>query len=172
MWILNFLPDWFFYFLTVAGVLGLLAAAVFKFLPIVSTYRLPIQVVSVIFLLVGVYYQGAISNEEKWQAKIKDLEAKVAVAEEKSKAVNTVIKYQYIDRIKVVKDIQVVVEEKIKEIATIIDKACEVPPEAVKILNDAAKNPSAKEEKEDKDVKEAKDTLNSAAKSPKQDVKK
>lgn len=157
MWILNFLPFWIFHLLVILGVLGLLAAAVFKFLPLVSTYRLPIQVVSGLLLLVGIYFQGAISNQEAWEARIKEMEAKVAVAEEKAKQVNEVIKYKFVDKVKVVKDVQVVVQEKIKEVATIIDAKCEVPPQAVELLNSAAKNTKPSVTTQDLDM------LNSAA---------
>lgn len=140
MWILNFLPYWIFYFLVIAGVTGLIASAVLKFIPVVSTYRLPIQVVSGIALLVGVYYQGAIATQKEWEAKVKDLEAKLAIAEARSSQVNEVVKIEYRDKIKVVKDVQVVVQEKIREVTKILDQACVVPPEAVDILNSAASN--------------------------------
>lgn len=147
MWILNFLPHWIFYFLVIAGVTGLVASAVLKFIPLVSTYRLPIQVISSIALLVGVYFQGAIATQKEWEAKVKDLEAKLAVAEARSSQVNEIVKVEYRDKIKVVKDVQIVVQEKIKEVTKILDQACTVPPEAVDILNSAANNTNPGQQK-------------------------
>lgn len=90
-WILSFIPDWFWTVVLIAGVLGILAAWVLKFIPFVSTYRLPIQVGAIIALLVGVYFQGVISNEEKWQARVAEMEVKVAEAEAKSQEENVKI---------------------------------------------------------------------------------
>lgn len=140
MWILNLFPYWFFYLLVIAGIIGLVASAVLKFLPLVSTYRLPLQIISGLALLVGIYFQGAIASQKEWEAKVKDLEAKLAVAEEKSKQVNEVVKIEYRDKVRVVKDVQVVVQEKIKEVTKILDQACVVPSEAIDILNAAAAN--------------------------------
>lgn len=140
MWILNLFPYWIFYLLVIAGTLGLIASAVLKFVPLVSTYRLPIQIVSGISLLIGIYYQGAIASQKVWEAKVKDLEVKLALAEEKSKQVNEVVKIEYRDKVKVVKDVQVVVQEKIKEVTKILDQACTVPPEGITLLNAAAAN--------------------------------
>jgi hypothetical protein len=67
------------------------------------------------------------------------MEAKVAEAEQKSAKANTVIKKVYVDRVKVVKQDVVVVQEKIKEIEKIIDKDCRVAPEAIQLLNEAAR---------------------------------
>jgi hypothetical protein len=100
-WMLGLLPSWFWTLVLICGVLGILASWVLKFVPFVSTYRLPIQVGSILALLVGVYFQGFNSNEEKWQAKVKELEAKIAVAEAASKTENVIIKEKvvYKDRI-------------------------------------------------------------------------
>lgn len=100
-WMLGLLPSWFWTLILICGVLGILASWVLKFVPFVSTYRLPIQVISIIALLAGVYFEGFNANEEKWQAKVKELEAKIAKAEADSKVENVIIqeKVVYKDRI-------------------------------------------------------------------------
>ena len=80
MWILNFLPFWFFHLITLLAVIGLLAGFVLGMIPIINKYKLPIQAVSILLLAFGLYMEGAISNEEKWQALVKEMEAKVALA--------------------------------------------------------------------------------------------
>jgi len=67
------------------------------------------------------------------------MEAKVAEAEAKSVKTNTVIKKVYVDRVKVIKQDVVVVQEKIREVEKLIDKDCRVAPEALDLLNQAAK---------------------------------
>ena len=104
MWILQWLPNWLFYGMFFAGLLGLLATYVMKFIPFVYVYRTPIQAVSILAIAIGTYMSGAISNEEAWQAKVKEMEDKVAVAEAKAAEVNVKIEEKIVERTQVVKE--------------------------------------------------------------------
>lgn len=84
MWILKWLPDWIFYAIFFMGLLGIIASFVMKFIPFVYVYRTPIQVISVILVAIGTYMSGAISNEEAWIARVKEMEVKLAKAEVES----------------------------------------------------------------------------------------
>jgi membrane-bound lytic murein transglycosylase B len=103
-WMLSLLPDWFWTLILISGVLAVLAAWVLKFIPFVSTYRLPIQVGGILALLVGVYFQGVISNEEKWQARVKELELQVAKAEAQAKETTVKIEEKIIYKDRVIKE--------------------------------------------------------------------
>lgn len=140
MWILNFLPFWFIHLIVLIGAIGLGIATLLKMIPFVNTYRLPLQAVSIAVLIFGIYLEGGVSNQEMWEARVKEMEAKVAVAEEKAKTANAKIEYKFIDKVKVVHDVQVVIQEKIKEVATLIDSQCKMTPEAIDLINAAAKN--------------------------------
>ena len=85
MWMLSLLPNWVWHFVTISGVLALFMAFVLKAIPFVKQYRIPLQVWGVVALLGGLWVEGGLANEAKWQARVKELEAKVAVSEEKSK---------------------------------------------------------------------------------------
>ncbi len=100
-WMFGVLPEWFWTLLLIAGALGILASWVLKLVPFVSNYRLLIQVVSIIALLLGVFYKGFYANEAKWQAKVKELEDKIAELQEASQQENVIIKevIVYKDRI-------------------------------------------------------------------------
>lgn len=76
-WLLSFLPNWLWALVLIVGLLGLLASWILKFVPFVVTYRLPIQVVSIILLLSGVYFQGVIANETIHQQEIQKLRDKI-----------------------------------------------------------------------------------------------
>ena len=141
MWILNFLPFWFFHLITLLAVVGLLAGFVLGMIPVINKYKLPIQAISILLLAFGLYMEGAISNEEKWQALVKEMEAKVALAEEKSKNANAKIEYKFLDKVKFVDKTQVVIQEKLKEVEKVIDAKCEIDPSVISILNEAAKAP-------------------------------
>ena len=140
MWLLNFLPFWFFHLVTLVGIIGLVVGFALGMIPFISRYKLPIQLISILLLVAGIYMEGAISNEEKWQALVKEMEAKVALAEEQAKNANGKIEYKFIDKVKKVKETQVVIQEKIRDVATVIDNGCIVAPEAIELLNAAAKN--------------------------------
>ncbi len=144
MWILNFLPPWIHQALILIGLVGIIvsifAGFFSRFIPTLLLIKLPLQIISIGFLVFGVYLWGGIANQEMWEARVKEMQDKVAVAEQKSKEVNTEIQYKYIDKIKIVQEVQVVVQEKIKEVAVKIDSECKVTNEAVDILNTAAKN--------------------------------
>lgn len=140
MWLLHFVPEWFVHVVLLASVVGLIASAAFGFIPFINRYTLPIKIVSVGLLLVSIWVEGVLSNQSYWQAKVKEAEAKAAIAEEKAKTASAKIEYKFIDRVKTVKDVQVIIQERVREVATKIDEQCKVAPEAIDLLNSAADN--------------------------------
>lgn len=64
-WLLGKLPEGFWSLILVVGAVGILISWVLKFIPFVNTYRLPIQVGSILLLLTGVYFHGYMSSEAK-----------------------------------------------------------------------------------------------------------
>jgi hypothetical protein len=130
MWILKWLPNWIFYAIFFAGLLGLVASFVMKFIPFVYVYKTPIQVGSIILIAIGTYMAGAISNEEAWIARVKEMEVKLAQAEVKQKEFITVRGEEvikYIDR-EIVK-----YDEKFAA-----GGQCEIPKEFIEAHNKAA----------------------------------
>ena len=144
MWILHLLPIsfllWIINGLLFIGAAGLIVGFFTKFIPFINIYRTPILIASVIIFCTGLYWKGGYSVEQDWRERVEAMEAKVAESEAKSNKVNKVIHKVYVDRVKVIKQDVVVIQEKIKEISNTIDKDCKVPAEAVKLLNQAAKN--------------------------------
>jgi uncharacterized membrane protein len=147
MWILNWLPNWIFYAIFFAGLLGLFATYVMKFIPFVYVYRTPIQAISILAIVIGTYMSGAISNEEAWQAKVKEMELKVAAAEVKSVKENikivekVVTKTEYITR-RGQDIIQYVDKEVVKYDTKFAPSGvCELPKEFIKAINNAAETP-------------------------------
>ena len=146
MWMLSYLPDaflhWIINIILLVGIVGTVASVLFKLVirwfPWIIPYRTLLQAVSIILLLAGVYFKGGLAIEQEWRARVKELEAKVAIAEAQSKDANTKIEKVYIDRVKVVKDTQVVIQEKLKTVEVKVDAECKIVPEAISILNDAA----------------------------------
>jgi energy-coupling factor transporter transmembrane protein EcfT len=123
MWMLSLLPDWFYHLIVIFSLLALIVASVFKFIP----YRLPIQVFGALLLLFGVWMEGGIVNEAKWEARVRELEDKVKIAEEKSKEKNVEIQEKVVTQTKVVK-------EKGKDIIQFIDREVVKKEEVIKYV--------------------------------------
>ena len=146
MWMLAFFPDallaWIINTILITGIVGFVASLFFdyvvRWLPVVAPYHLLIKVVSIVLMVTGVYFKGGYSVEMAWREKVAELEAKIAISEQQSVVVNEKIVTVYKDRVKVVKETQIVVQEKIKEVEIRIDSECKVAPDAVDILNEAA----------------------------------
>lgn len=146
MWLLSFLPDALLALVIncvlIAGIVGFTASFFFgyvvRWLPSIAPYHLLIQVVSIVLLVAGVYFKGGYAVEQIWRQRVAELEAKVKVAEQKSKDVNEQVKTVYVDKVKVVKDTQVVVQEKIKTVEVKVDSQCRITADTVNILNEAA----------------------------------
>ena len=139
MWLLNFLPNWIFYSISFISAGGLLLS---RFVP--QMYRATVQLVLGVFLLYGVYMIGGVANEEVWQARVDEMEQKVAEAEVKSSEENIKI----VTKVKYKKQI---IHEKGDEVVKYIDREivkydvkfapggiCEIPKEFIEALNKAA----------------------------------
>ena len=139
MWILQFLPNWIFYYILFGAGIGLLIA---KFLP--RLYKETVGTVSAIAFAFGLFMVGAISNEEVWQARVKEMEAKVAEAEVQSAKENIKLVEKVVTKTQIVK-------QKGQDIVKYIDKEivkydtkflpggqCEIPKEFIEAHNRAA----------------------------------
>lgn len=140
MWILNFLPYWIFYAILGIGLIGLASTYLIRFIPIpaIYMYKTPIQLVSVAVIMFGVYMAGAISDNEAWESKVRELEKKVAEAQVESAKENTKI----VEKVVVKREYY---KEKGNDIIKYIDReivkydeSCKIPKEFVESINKAA----------------------------------
>jgi len=141
IWLLSFLPNFIFHLIVIVAILGLLASFFFGFIPFVSKYTLPIKIISILLLVIGVWFEGGISNNDAWLAKVKDLEFQVAKAEAKSNEANANLTSTIATKNKEIAKAQSELKNKVKEIANTIDAECKVPSIAINILNEAARGP-------------------------------
>lgn len=147
MWILSILPDWVFHTICLAGVLGIIAGFLLAFIPVVNKYKLPIQVISLLMFAFGLYMEGAMSNEQVWQLRVKEVETKLAKAEAESAKENTKIVTKIITQKEYIQTrgrdiIQYVDKEIVKyDSKFAIGGVCEIPKEFIKAHNDAAQEP-------------------------------
>ena len=98
-----------------------------------------IQIASIVLLVAGVYFKGGQAAEIQWRERVRELEAKVAVAEQQSKEANEALDVKTKEKVKVIRETQVVIQEKIKNVQVKIDSQCKITAETLDVLNDAAK---------------------------------
>ena len=143
---MNFLPNWIFHAILLAGVLGLIASLVLKFIPFINTYKLPVQVLSILLIVTGVWFEGAISNQAEWEARVAEMQVKVAEAEAKSSEANVQIVTKVVKKTKLVHErgdaiISYIDREVVKnnEVIKFVEN-CPIPDIIIKTHNAAALN--------------------------------
>lgn len=108
MWLLHLLPDSLILYITYAmlaiGLTGIILGFFLGKIPLVSQYRLPIQIISIILFCSGLYWYGGYSTEMAWRERVAEMEAKVAEAEKKSQAANEEIQKRIVERTKLIKE--------------------------------------------------------------------
>jgi hypothetical protein len=144
MWILTILPDAAIHIIFGLGILGTIAGFVLGFIPFIKTYKLAIQIISLLVLVLGVYLEGGLADYKEWELRVKEMEAKVAQAEAKSANTNVEIQEKIVEKTKVIREkgrdiIQYVDKEVIKkeEVIKYIEN-CPVPKDIIDLHNQAA----------------------------------
>lgn len=133
MWVLKFIPDMVFYVILFAGLIGIIVS---KFIP--AYYRSAITAVSILFFCFGLFMSGAIHNNAEWEARVKELEVKLAQAEVESQKENTKIVEKIVYKNQVIKQrgeniIKVIERDVVK-----YDNQCVIPKEFIDVHNKAA----------------------------------
>ena len=147
-WMIGLIPDavlsGLYWAIIAAGITGVLAGWLGKWIPFYGNYVKILQPVGIVLLVLGVWLRGGYDTEMAWRAKVAEAEARVAAAEQKSQETNTVIQEKVVEKTKVIKgkteyitqylDREVVKKE---EIIKYIEQ-CPVPKEIIDIHNQAA----------------------------------
>jgi len=150
MWMMSFVPDDFLLYvintILIAGAIGSFLTffalnRILRWFPAIAPYYLILQIVSAALLVGGIYFKGGYSVEMSWREKVKEAEAKVAVAEEQSKELNTKLEEERKKKQKVKVEYYNTVKTEIKEVEKVINAKCEIDPQVNELLNKAATNP-------------------------------
>jgi len=140
-WIIGKIPATFWLVMAVVGVALFFAAGILGRLPPLKAYSFFIKPLSVVLTVIGIYMYGGASINDHYQKLIKEYEQKIAIAEEKSAAVNTVIEERIKYQTQIIRDNQIVYQDKIIEVATEVDGQCKLDPRVAEILNGASVYP-------------------------------
>jgi hypothetical protein len=147
MWILSFLPDWIFHAILVLGIVSIVVGKFLTVIPLVRSYSIPIRIIGYFLVILGIFLEGGLSNEEVWQARVKEVEAKLAIAEQQSKEENVKIVNKVVTKTQIIRtkgdDIVKYIDREIVKYDTKFAPGgqCEIPKEFIKALNDAAEPP-------------------------------
>ena len=147
---MSFVPDDFLLYvintILIAGAVGSFLTffalnRILRWFPAIAPYYLILQIVSAALLVGGIYFKGGYSVEISWREKVKEAEAKVAVAEEQSKELNIKLEEERRKKQKVKIEYYNTVKTEIKEVEKVINAKCEIDPQVNELLNKAATNP-------------------------------
>jgi hypothetical protein len=147
-WMLSLIPDavlnWAYWAIIIAGLTGVLAGWLGKWIPFYGNYVKVLQPVGIVLLVLGVWLRGGYDTEMAWRDKVAKLEEQVKIAEQKSQETNTVIEEKVVEKTKVIKGkteyITKYIDREIvknQEIIKYIEQ-CPVPKEIIDIHNQAA----------------------------------
>ncbi len=147
---MSFVPDDFLLYvintILIAGAVGSFLTffalnRILRWFPAIAPYYLILQIVSAALLVGGIYFKGGYSVEMSWRERVKEAEAKVAVAEEQSKELNIKLEEERKKKQKVKIEYYNTVKTEIKEVEKVINAKCEIDPQVNELLNKAATNP-------------------------------
>lgn len=151
MWMLSFIPDSFLIYVVnlilLAGAVGsvlffFVLHRILRWFPALSPYYLLLQIISAALLVIGIYLKGGYSVEMSWREKVRIAEEKARLAEQQAAELNAKLNDEVKKKQKVIVENKIVYQDRIREVAKVIDKECKVAPEAIDIHNAAAKNKS------------------------------
>jgi hypothetical protein len=143
MWLLNIIPDFVFHLLLLVGIIGIFVCYFFKqiTLPLpYNEYKFIVEVLSVFLVLIGVYFEGSISDRSYWNQKISDLQIKIAQAEEKSSEYNVKLIEQVSKNDKLIEEKKNAQTQVIQKVITKYDNRCELPNATIRLHDIASQN--------------------------------
>ena len=140
MWIINWLPEFVVHLIFLAGIVGTIAGFVLGFIPFVSKYKLPIQIISLLLLSLGVYLEGGLAEKAKWELRVKEMEAKVAAAQAESQKTNVQIVEKIVTEKEFIRVKGAKVVEYIDREVKVFDNNCTIPEVAIKAHDMSAGN--------------------------------
>ncbi len=137
MWILSFIPDIIIHLAALIGVVALLVITFFGHI-IPLAYRMPVKLGAIAVLILALFLEGANYNNNAWIARVKEMEAKVAVAEQQAKEANDKLDKVSEEKVAALKTRQVVVKQYIDKEIVKYNNTCVIPKEFIEVHNKAA----------------------------------
>ena len=148
MWILSFIPDlwlrWFIHSIVVLGLLLTFGGSILSFIPFIKSYGRITRGLGILLIIAGIFFEGGYVTEMSWRHRVEEMEAKVAESEAKANEANKNLSLALVTRSQEIKASQVLIQQQLTKITGVIDAQCKVHPDAISLLNQAAKRPGDK----------------------------
>jgi len=138
LWLLNSWISYIVHAALIAGVIGTFFGSIVARIPVINSYGAIVKTIALPLLIVAIFAEGYLFASKSWIEETKKFEEKVKVAEQKAKDANDKLGQALTDKKNSVKQQQIVIQEKIKEVEVQVNAECKILPDVVKILNDAA----------------------------------
>ena len=144
MFLLHFLPDWilsgFVNTILVVGAILTVLSYFTSWIPFITQYRVPAQVIGLVLLTGGVYFKGGEAAELAWRDRVAELQQKIAIAEQKSIDATQRLNDEVKRNKQVAKDTTAAIKQDIARNAQQLNAECRVSDAAIEIHNEAAQN--------------------------------
>lgn len=103
-------------------------------------YKVFLRPAMILCIITLGFFEGSYYRAKEFHEKVSELEAKVKIAEEKSREVNTVIQTKYIEKIKVIKETKDANIQYIDRVVTKYDSLCTLSNAAIELHDSASQN--------------------------------
>ncbi len=158
MWYLQFMysliPDSWIelatYAIVAAGVTLYILSKLVAWIPVIKTYKFPIELIGVILYGVGAFYAGGYGVERLWRERVAAMEEKVKELEGRQAEVVKVIETKVITKVKTVEIVKEVIKKEIEVREKEINANCDVSPDAIEMFNKSVTNPELLKQEETK----------------------
>lgn len=139
LWLLSSWISYIVHAALIVGVVGTFFGSILNKVPFINNYASILRAIALPLFIVAVFAEGYLYASKSWIEEAKKYEEKVKVAEQQSKDANTKLSKELADKNKEIKQQQIIIKEKIKEVQVKVNAECKVAPEAINIHNEAAK---------------------------------
>jgi len=144
MFLLHFLPDWllsgFVNTILIVGAILTVLSYFTSWIPFITQYRVPAQVLGLVLLTGGVYFKGGEAAELQWRGRVTELQQKIQLAEQESQAATARLNDEVKRNKQQAKATTAAIKQDIARNAQQLDNECRISDLAISIHNDAASN--------------------------------
>jgi hypothetical protein len=153
MWLLHFFSDGLIQFIVhtvlALGIVGtfltfVVLNRVLLLMPFLAPYYQATRAISIVFLVGGIYLEGGLAAEQQWRERVREMQARVELAEQQSAEANTKLASKGKEKIKIIREKGVIIKQYVTREVAKYDSTCVIPKEVVRAHNAAAENKELK----------------------------
>ena len=138
LWIIDQIPEYATYLLFALGFVTLVVVLAIE---LTITYRVIVISTCLLSLMSASWLVGAREINRIFAFKLMEAQNQVLEAEVSAAKISARTEFVYVDKIQKVRDTQVVIQERIRDVAITVDENCKLSPELIEIHNMAAERP-------------------------------